>query len=440
VIGVIGSEDSVVHILAVARQLGREKQVVSRSYASPQEAARLAQEIDGLCDVILFTGRVPYEIALAEARITSATQYVPYTAVDLYRCLVVLSLEHHGVLPRLSIDTIDRGIVEEAFHEVGVEAPSHLYPLDDVISQQADLTDRMVEFHRSRFRAGEVDVCVTCMSTVRDQLLAEGVPVTRVRTTDSSVRDSLTKAAMTSQLQRSESAQVAVLAVAGGPAEGEPDAGIAAIEAQLADVVDGRLVAGESGTIIVTTRGALEGELRNAQLKKVWAALEEIPAWLGVGFGHSLPQAEQNSNYARTVAVATRSHHEVFPDGSTRRLSEPASAPLQMRNTNSRMHALRQGGGIGPMTLSRLQAALLTLGRDDVTARELAQQYGVEPRSARRLLAALHKAGIAHPLGAHAAPRAGRPQVVYKIDLQSLIELGSPSGAAESLEGTTVLD
>lgn len=439
-IGVIGSEDSVGHILAVARELGRENQMVARPYSSPQEASRLAQEIDVLCDVILFTGRVPYEIAVADTRLTAMAQYVPYTAVDLYRCLVVLSLAHRGVLPRLSIDTIDRGIVEEVFQEVGVAAPTHLYPLDEVISQRDDLTDRMVQFHRSRLLAGEVDICVTCMSAVRDQLLAEEMPVIRVRTTDSSVRASLTKAAMSSQLQRSESAQVAVIAVTGGPSGGEQDAAIALIEAQLADVVDGRLVAGGPANTIVTTRGALEGELRNAQLKTVLASLEEIPAWLGVGFGHSLPQAEQNSRYASTVAAATHSHHEAYPDGSIRRLSDPESFPFQTRNTNSRMRTLPQGGSIGPMTLSRLQAALLTLGRDDVTARELAHQYGVEPRSARRLLSTLQKAGLAHPLGAQAAPRAGRPQVVYKIDLQSLIALGTPSGNAEAAGGITVLD
>ena len=438
-IGVIGSEDSVRHILGVAEREGRNTQLVARSYAAPSEAARLAAEIDELCTVILFTGRVPYEIALAQTTLNATALYVPYTALDLYRCMVLLALDNEGAFPRLSIDTIDRHIVAETFHEVGVVAPEHLYPLDDLISRQADLGSMMVEFHRTRFAAGDVDVCVTCMSSVRDQLVAEGIPVMRVLTTDSSVRDSLAHASMTSQLQRSESAQVAVVTIAIDGAEEEgPTAAAAGLETELADIVDGRLVTGDIGRAIVTTRGALERELRNARLSTVRAALEAIPAWMGVGFGHSLPQAEQNSTYARTVARATHSHHEVFPDGSTRPLTDSVARVLQTRTTNARMQALRQNGGLGPLTLSRLQAALASLGRDDVTARELGQAYGVEPRSARRLLAALQRAGVAVPLGAHAAPRAGRPQVVYKIDLKSLVDLGSPSADAENLESTTV--
>jgi hypothetical protein len=424
--------------LSVAERIGHHKRLVPRSYVSPLEAADLATEIDGVCDVILFTGRVPYQIALAQASLTATAQYIPHAALDLYRCLVILALQHGGTLPRISLDTIDRGIVEETFREIGATPPDHLYPLDDLVSRQPGLTATMVDFHRSRYRKGEVDVCVTCMSTVRDQLTAEGIPVLRVQTTDSSVRDSLTKAAMASQLQRSESAQVAVLGVTGGAAGAPANRAIVELESELAHFVAGRLATNESGTVIVTTRGALERALRNAQLAKVWASLAAIPAWLGVGFGNSLPQAEQNSSYARTVAVATQSHHEVFPDGSTRRLTDSTQARLHMRNTNARMHAINQTGGIGPMTMSRLQAALTRLGRDDVTARELAEEYGVEPRSARRLLAALHRVGVAAPLGAHAAPRAGRPQVVYKIDLQSLLALGSSELDSGDLESKTV--
>lgn len=423
-IGIIGSEDSVAHIVTVVSSVGLGEQVIARSYTAPDEAPALASELDAVCDVVLFTGRVPYELARSQVALTATALYVRYSAVDLYRTLVILAL-NGGRLPRLSIDTIDREIVEETFHEVGVRPPQELYPLSEIDVLLPDLSHVLARFHRERYRRGDVEVCVTCMTSVRDQLQAEGIPVIRVRTTDDTVRETLVRAAMAAQLQRSEWAQVAVLGVA-APGEIEAEA-IAAIEHDLAEVVSGHVVDGADGRAIVTTRGALERELRRAPLQRVWRSLEALPAWLSVGFGDSLPQAEQNSRYGRTVALVTRNHQEVFPDGSMRRIDDPAPAPLQTRNINSRLQALLESSALSPLTLSRLQAALAALGREDVTARELATEYGVEPRSARRLLAALHKAGLAAPLGAHAAPGAGRPQVVYKVDLRTLLELNAPA-------------
>jgi hypothetical protein len=432
-IGVVGSHDSVAHVLKVSEEMDLAEGLITRSYDSPAEAPVLAAEIDSSCRVILFTGRVPYEFTLAQGALTATAQYIPHSALDLYRTLVLLAQQFEGRIPSISIDTIDRDIVQEIFKEIGVAPPQGLFPLADSVPQLSVLTERMVAFHRAEFERGDIEVCVTCMSTVREQLASEGIPVTRVMTTDSSVRDSLNRAALTSQLQRSESSQVAVLALTGGSTL---DEGVEASLTALADHLDGRLISDGGSTVIVTTRGPLERELQSRKLQKVLQSLETAAVWIGVGLGNSLPDAEQNANYAVTVAAATQAHHEVLPDGSIRRLTDSDRSLSQMRNTDARKHALARLGGIGPMTIFRLQAALASLGRDDLTARELAQAYGVEPRSARRLLASLHKAGIASPLGAYAAPRAGRPQVIYKIDLQLLFDVGSASTAEDAIDIT----
>jgi len=101
-----------------------------------------------------------------------------------------------------------------------------------------------------------------------------------------------------------------------------------------------------------------------------------------------------------------------------------------VRDTGERLQAAARLGGIGPMTLSRLQTALATIGRSDVTAKELARAYGVETRSARRLLNALLKAGIAEQHGALSPPRAGRPQVLYKINVEALLDPATDGGSS----------
>jgi predicted ArsR family transcriptional regulator len=68
------------------------------------------------------------------------------------------------------------------------------------------------------------------------------------------------------------------------------------------------------------------------------------------------------------------------------------------------------------------------LNHESFTAQQLADAYGVQPRSARRFLAALSSAGFAEVTGVWTRPSAGRPQTFYRIDMKGLIKsLGSTS-------------
>jgi len=426
-IGVVGSADSVGHVVRMAEKMDLAEGLIARVYNRPEEASDLAAEIDPACNIILFTGRVPYALTVARTRLTATPQYIPHSGVDLYRTLVLLAREHGGVIPRLSIDTLDEQVVRENFEEVGLVAPRHVYALGDLAAGDAARAEAMVAFHREQFDRGNTDLAVTCIAWVREQLEHEQIPAVRVRHTDSSVRDSLNRATLTSQLERSEASQVAVLAAPGG--DGDFSADVWEHFETLARIVDGRMMSGAGSTTILTTRGSLERELNRGQVRRILAELSAAQSWIGVGLGHSLPHAEENAKYALTVAAVTQDHHEVLPDESIRRLSDSTTAKLRLRNTDSRLMAAARLGGIGPTTFSRLQAALAKLGREDMTAKELARAYGVEPRSARRLLVALQKAGIARPLGSQAPPGAGRPQVVYKIDLELLFDPDSASAA-----------
>lgn len=73
------------------------------------------------------------------------------------------------------------------------------------------------------------------------------------------------------------------------------------------------------------------------------------------------------------------------------------------------------------MTLARLVTAIAQLDAAAVTAQDLAVAYGVAPRSALRLLKTLERAGVATAFGTRSAPRAGRPQTVYRIDVDRLL-------------------
>ena len=97
----------------------------------------------------------------------------------------------------------------------------------------------------------------------------------------------------------------------------------------------------------------------------------------------------------------------------------------RLRETDPRLLAHARALGLGPFTVMRLASALAKLDPGAVTAGDLATAYGVTARSALRLLSKLERSGTATALGTRVAPRAGRPQTVYRVDLD-------PSSATRS--------
>jgi len=175
-IGVIGPADSTALALSVAAEVGLADVVVGRSYASVETSLGLARELDRVCQVLLFTGRVPYALARASDSLGATLRYVPHSGADLYRTLVHLLRAYRGELPRVSLDTIQPALVREAYEDLGLEPPRHILPLEvdgdpDRVRAAADI----VAFHLARFQAGDVDVCVTCLGEVDRELRAAGV-------------------------------------------------------------------------------------------------------------------------------------------------------------------------------------------------------------------------------------------------------------------------
>lgn len=430
-IGVIGSEDSVALVRRVADEMRLPETLVARAYRQPEEAPAHATELDGVCRVILFTGRVPHALVHARTTLSASTDYIPHSGVDLYRLLVMLMREYRGALPTVSIDTIDRAVVTENFEDIDERPPDHVFDLEPLLTEGASGTTDIADFHRRLHAAGEVELCITCLSSVRDALTEAGVPVARVAHTQGAVRDSLHRARLTSRVQRLEASQVASLTLS---SSGDDPRRTAEIEAAFAEVV--RAVGADSVDrsggvpVAVATRGAVERA--TTALAPVLERLAALGSWLAVGYGDAAADALDQARYAATVARAAKDHQVVAADGAARRLVDGSDTGVRIRDTDPGVQAVAQLGGVGPMTLARLQAALADLGRTDVTAKELARAYGVEPRSARRLLTALAKAGLAAPLGAHSAPRAGRPQLIYRINLDALLRADAHADTADA--------
>lgn len=436
-IGVIGPADSTQLALAVAAEEGLSGSVVARAYESVEEASALAEELDELCQVILFTGRVPYAFGRT-VNLRAALQFVPHSGTDLYRTLVQLLRARGGVLPRVSLDTIEPAVIREAFEDLGLEAPQEILVLEAGDADHAlRSVDDIVAFHASRYRSGAVQVALTCLGSVYRELDAAGVPAMRITHTRSAMREALRQAHLAAQLAITETTQPAVVLIkAGGPQERGGKVSTYEVQRRrlraregildLAERLQGRLADVDDETfVILTSRGAIEdGLARLAAGHGGPLGMQRLPDDLqvAIGLGRTVPAAEENARRALVMGERHGDLHVAFADGEVIRAGrEGLAATYSLRETNEATARVARQIGLGPLALARLIRALRQIDPSAVTAAELARAYGIEARSARRLITSLRRAGIASSLGRQGGPRAGRPQTIYRIDLSRLI-------------------
>lgn len=440
-IGVIGPRDSIDLARAVASEEGLDENVVTRAYDLVEEAPALARELDEVCQVLLFTGRVPFALG-RQATLRADLQFVPHSGADLYATLVRLLREFKGVIPRVSVDTIEPEVVQEAYEDLGLEPPRHVFPIE----VQADeggvrSSNDIVSFHLAHYRAGDVDVCLTCLGSVYRDLRAAGVPAWRITHTKSVMRGALRQAHLAARLAITETTQpAAVLIKVPGLRVGSTD-GTGPYEVQrrrlrareaildFAERLQGRLSDLDDETFIVyTNRGAIEGAVSRLMAGHSGPLeLQRLPsdARVGVGMGSTVSGAEENALRALVMGEQHGDLHVAFADGEVLRASrERPPTTFQLRETDESTRRLAKQLGLGPLVLTRLTQALRQVDTTAVTAAELARAYGIEARSARRLMTSLQRAGIATRLGRQGGPRAGRPQTVYRIDLDRLVGSG----------------
>lgn len=444
-IGVIGPADSTSLAMRVAQEEGFGHEVLVRSYDSVDEAARLARELAELCQVILFTGRVPYAQTKRAGTMSAALQYVPHSGADLYRALLHLQREHRGELPRISLDTIEPSVVAEAYEDLGLPPPQHVLALDTGIDGSIRPVADITAFHLARYSDGDVDVCVTCLGSVFRELATAGVPAVRIAHTRSVLRDSLRQAHLAARLAITEAMQPGAVIVRFADQEKGPAGGPASYEGQrrslevrmavvgLAEGLSGRFAELDAQTLIVyASRSTVEAALSRLAVDRSgpFGVLRRMPdLTMGIGLGSTVRAAEENARRAFVMGERYGELHIGFPDGEVQLATQDkTAASYRLRETRGPTLRVAERLGLGPLAFARLVRALGQVDVASLTATDLARAYGIEPRSARRLMTSLQRAGIATRMGVQGGPGAGRPQTVYRIDVAKLVPAEEPGG------------
>ncbi|MBO0869048.1 MAG: hypothetical protein J2P15_10825 [Micromonosporaceae bacterium] len=407
VVGVVGPADLVQVVEQVRGREFPSLTVRSLPYPDEAQAVELVKTHRTEVDAWLFTGIIPYTLAREAGVLDRPATYISYSGASLYRTL--LGMLANGQDNRhISIDTLDRGQVVEAYRDAALPADR----VQVAEYRRGSDSDRFAGFHRAAARAGAT-VAITCVRSVYEELRNE-LEVIRLSPAIASVRSALQTVELASHGHVSADAQVVLGFVDLSDADSELADDISALAGSVFSIQPGQYV-------LVTTRGVLEQATAGFQQLPLLDALSRRHLWahIGLGVGRSAADADALARHAlsRCRSVGPFSAVISIGTGSDVVLVEPGTgagggdAPVPV------MVAARRSG-LSRGTLARLKSIVDTHDESGVTAGDIATALNIEPRSARRTLKRLEQAGVARPIGRVLAGTTGRPPTIYRIRLE----------------------
>lgn len=415
-IGIVGSAPAVDLVEMVARRSHMRDQYLAATCSDPRQAIERARDLESKCPVLLFTGRNLYNWALSDGAWSAQLRFIPHSAADLYRTIGGMLLRAPGAMPSVSIDTVETSVVEEVFDELDLAPPSHILPETDM-PLEVD-AQKVLRFHLDLLARGLVDCSLTCLHTVYRSLSERGLPAVRVHHSKAGVRDALRQALLLESLLRARSSQPAVVLLEPRSASTESPARAHAAALSVARDTRGRVEEAPNGRFVVhTVRTAIE-DLLVREARGATNVLLTFNVSAGFGVDVAGEPALQNARLSLDFRLGYGHWRLVGPHGevSDYQLAH-GTTHSSLREQSAVQLELAKAAGLNPRTIVRVIALLKTMDFRSVTVADLAQAYQVQPRTARRILQALKTAGLAEIVGSQSPARAGRPRLVYHVDV-----------------------
>ncbi|HEY9294673.1 MAG TPA: hypothetical protein VIP98_25600 [Microlunatus sp.] len=430
-IGVIGADEIVHRVMAVARESGnRSWRLIAAVYNDERDAHRQAMKVASRVDVCMFAGPFPYDIATRHGDLPVPATFVPIGGPSIYGTLLHGKMEGIFDPLRVSVDSVAPDDVYAAYREIGLD-PSGVRVQQYVEPESAG---HFLDFHRDLYTSGETTGAVTTVPTVAAALAEAGVPSLKMTPSGLTLRHALQTAALVGSGAKLEESRIVTMIVrvpsgALGSHASPSNYWYQELKLSLhrellreARPMDAAvLVRDERSYLIVTTMGSLNmatDELSVAPFLGRVAGELRINLELGIGLGRSTREAELNAEAAvdRASSTAGDTAYLVGPDGTVLQL------PAARQGAPEPVAASPAKDTKGIDVLRRLQDLLADDGDTErvVDAERVADLLGVTLRTARRTLNTLVDDGLAWPMPPARSSKVGRPPRPYQLLVEKL--------------------
>jgi hypothetical protein len=414
-IAVIGSADFLKRIQSLSTQVS-DIQIDEYVYQEPQDATQLVKTINP-CDIIFFSGALPYYFSREwREQLTIPTHYLAQDEMSVTSTLLAVSYHKKVLLTRLSIDLMDAKFVTNVLADIDCEDQVvHVMDYQDMLESHFDL-NRIITFHQTLWNQGIIDLAITSVHAVYDQLQQLGVPVMRmINPSDTLIRglhDAKTKA----QLVQRQSAKVAVGYIYINGTHELKKEKIAAIAHRIDATVQQMK---PNLYALYSTQGNIENLLNNNMLRDFFNK-DQKHVKFGLGYGETIFEAGQNAEIALRFAKKEGEESCAYILTEGKELNGPYPQEYkQQRLAIDQPEFLKMAKQttLSPANLSKIIQFGKTKNARHFTAVDLANYLQVTRRSTERILKKLADQGFVLVVGEEMTYQQGRPRAIYKLNI-----------------------
>lgn len=405
---------------------------IARVYEREEEAPELARDLMDHVEVLLFSGPVPFRLAVQKVNFRTPAHYVPLTGTGLYRSL--FRVERRFGLQELSVDTVSKQAVERAFRELGETVRGIVtYPGSEFASKEA-----LIEFHAEQHRLGRAKTALTSVGSVAAELTEMGIPCEWVLPTEQDIVVALERSLLSTETRRSKESQIVVGLIHVDDFERIAKKKSSEHEVQrlkldihrmllgYVESLDGHLThLGGNEYLFITTRGIFEretGGYKSIPLARVVEKYYGLSLSIGIGFGRSANEAGTHARLALRnskesggdICFIVREDKSVI---GPLEMTHPHEYDLSLIDANLLKRA--EEAGLTSGYLSKLVAHVTRFGKTDYTAQELATVLDVTVRSTHRFLLSWLDSGLIDIIGEEKGKSKGRPKQIYRLSFLS---------------------
>ncbi|MEI3612378.1 hypothetical protein [Pseudogracilibacillus sp. SO30301A] len=392
------------------------------------DAITFTKELGDSCDVLLYSGYIPYYIS-RKARVHSVpAHYIPVKGASLYRAFYRLQKRLHSI-QTVSIDTLARADLKALNLDLDENINSIHYREKVTLAD----TEKVVKFHTDNVQKSEADCALTGLKVVSDKLNELSIPNEWILPTDGDIIVTLERALLATEKRKKLESQIVfgIIYIANFEALKREAANeqtiqrlnleIQKIILDFVDLSEGHLTSlGGNEYMFITTRGTFE---RVTQGYKYFPLFDEkkqnkIQISAGVGFGVTASEAGSHARMALLQAIE-------YGEGKCFIVKEdrsvigpieneiPLTYPLTITDINIIKKA--ESASVSPFYIKKVISLLQRKNTNTFTAHELAATLGITTRSANRLIVSWLDAKIIEITGIEKLKKRGRPRQVYSL-------------------------
>jgi predicted transcriptional regulator len=425
--GIIGPNDSVHLISEIATEYSDRLQSVPFIYQNPEEATSIVQKNQHAVDLWILAGPALFN-PFQKSAVKQPFFLLQLDGASLTKTLVDISYNDKRSLERISIDTLTERDVYETYRDLSI--PSNQVYVHEYTNETP--LDNLLAFHQKHIQDGKVDICITSLRSIYDQLCLHNITAYWVSPTRSNIRETLSTALQQWETMHFKHSQIAAILVKVQGMEKKEDHNMVSydlhrlnleIQAAIlnfAESISGSFVTIGTGIFVIfSTRGSLE-ETENsiASLLEKLSLLADLPSNIGIGYGDTALTAEENARLALNHAQNYDSFCAFLVDNNGTiegPLKEQEAISYQYRTENKDLSEKLKNSGITITTFNKILSVQKRMGNGSITATHIAEWLKMTPRNARRILTGLVEEGIAEIIGDEAPSSKGRPRKIYRV-------------------------